>query len=358
MPRWKRYKYDTWAALALACFENDAPWVIAVDTETYGFAWDDPAFCATVSWRSPHGAMRSAYLDLDDDDHGHRLAILMEMLGAAGTWVFHNAKFDLQKLELQTALDAGWRTEKRIEDTNILHALLDENDRHGLKHLAKKLLGEETNEEEVLKKVRRKLKIKKDDGYHLLPRNVVAPYAMKDTEFTLRLYEYLRPRLPEELEPLYAQELVTMLSVMDIEARGMALDVPYLKDKKSEYGAKLMKLDIQLQKLAVDESVPPGERTVFNPNSVPQIKEAFLRLGMGIQSTDKNALTEIADTKDNHPEAGELAATLLEHRTIKKIHGTYLVGMLDEERDGIIHPNFNLTLPRTGRMSSSAASNN
>jgi DNA polymerase-1 len=209
----------------------------------------------------------------------------------------------------------------------------------------------------VLKKVRRKLKIKKDEGYHLLPREIVAPYAMKDTEFTLRLHEVLRPMVTAQgTDDLYASEVQTAIAMLDIEAHGIGVDVPYLEDAASLYGKKVMRGMLELEKMTLDKSVPKGERKPFNPNSPKQITEAFERLGVDVSSTDKNALTALADSENEN--AARLAQTLLQYRKNKKLHSTYLVGMLDEQRDGVLHPNFNLTLPRTGRMSSSGATNN
>jgi DNA polymerase I-like protein with 3'-5' exonuclease and polymerase domains len=172
----------------------------------------------------------------------------------------------------------------------------------------------------------------------------VVPYAMKDTEFTLRLYERLAPKLPDSLQELYQQEVAVALALLDVEAAGIGLDVPYLEKTASAYGVKLMRLDKALQKLA---ATPTG--SLFNPNSPKQVMEAFERRGIALSKTDKATLKTLDD---------DLAKTLLEYRNIKKMHATYLVGMLAEQKDGVIHPNFNTTLPRTGRMSSSAASNN
>lgn len=341
MPRFKRYRYDRMAQRAIEAFDQDSPTVIAVDTETSGFEWDDEAFCVTFTWRSPKNKFRSFYIDLADDPKRSR--IVRYILSDTLTWVFHNAKFDLQKLELADALPDTW---SQIEDTQILHALLDENDRHGLKYLAHKILGESTNEEKVLAKVRRKLKIKKDEGYHLLPREVVVPYAMKDTEFTLRLWEVLYPMLADQGYDLYHRELETSFALGCIEAEGIGLDLDFLRKTHSEYGVKLMKLEAKLQELARD---PENPDKVFNPNSPKQILEAFARRGITAEATDKATLADLTD---------ELAITLLEYRHIKKMHATYLTGMMNEQIDGVLHPNFNLTLPRTGRMSSSAASNN
>lgn len=356
MPRFKRYEYDKMGARTMERFNQDRPETIAIDTETEGFAWEARAFCVTLTWRGPRGIV-SAYLDLETDDHCSRLAVVRQILANTKVWVFHNAKFDLQKLLLEGCIEREWIDDARIEDTSIMHALIDENDRHSLKYLAGKVLGESTNEDKVLAKVRRKLKIKKDDGYHLLPRQVVVPYAMKDTEYTLKLYEVFMPYMAEQLK-LYRAEVATAIALLDIEANGIGIDVPYLERAASEYGKKVMRGYMELQGLAHDAAVPEGERKVFNPNSPKQIIEAFERLGVTPGSTDKAALAEIAEQEGNMPGPAHLAKTLLEYRHNKKLHSTYLLGMLKEQRDGILHPNFNLTLPRTGRMSSSAATNN
>ena len=51
MPRFKRYEYDRMGSRALERFNQDRPTIIAVDTETTGFAWEARAFCVTITWR-------------------------------------------------------------------------------------------------------------------------------------------------------------------------------------------------------------------------------------------------------------------------------------------------------------------
>lgn len=341
MPRFQRYKYGEWASARFGQLMAWPPDVLAVDTETSGVAWDDAAFCVTFSWRGRDAKLESAYIDLEFDSSGTRREMIRQVLQAAGKLVFHNCKFDLQKLHAM-GVTGDWV----VEDTQIIYSLMDENDRKGLKYLAKKILGLETNEDEYLAKVRRKLKLKKDDGYHLLPREVVAPYAMKDTEFTLLLWEKLRPQLPADLEDLYAFMIEFELALLEIEGHGIGIDVPYLKSAASDYGIKVMQGEQDLQRLTRTETGIEGN---FNPNSPKQILEAFQARGVDLESTDRATLEKLGND--------ELAVALLKYRNDKKMHSTYLVPMLKEQREGIIHPNFNTTLPRTGRMSSSGASN-
>jgi DNA polymerase I-like protein with 3'-5' exonuclease and polymerase domains len=350
MPRWKGYKYEPMATAALLRANKDTPHTVAIDTETSGFGWYDEPFCATITWLDDEDELQSFYIDLEGDGWNHRAELLKTIIGGAERWVFHNAKFDLQKLAMADALPGHWKLNHLIEDTATIYALINENDTKRLKYLANKILGESTNEEEVLKKVRRKLKLKKDDGYHLLPRNVVLPYALKDTEFTLRLYNTLRPRLPEDMDDLYLFEIGLELDLLEIEGHGIGLDIPYLTKTASEYGVKVMKGQAALVKLT--------GKADFNANSPKQITEAFAeQFGVELTSTDKETMQGIIDYKGAH-KGKALAKALLEYRSDKKLHSTYLLAMLAEQRDGIIHPNFNLTTPRTGRMSSGQATNN
>src|SRR5581483_8112883 len=123
---------------------------IAVDTDTSGLAFHDEPFCATLSWRTQEGSLRSEYVSLEGVERAVNIELLRDVLGQYGVWVFHNAKFDLQKLALIGALPAGWQQSMVIEDTQVIAKLINENERAGLKHLARTVLGEETDEEEVL----------------------------------------------------------------------------------------------------------------------------------------------------------------------------------------------------------------
>jgi glycosyltransferase involved in cell wall biosynthesis len=83
--------------------------------------------------------------------------------------------------------------------------------------------------------------MKKEDGYAPIPNEILAPYAKKDAEFTLRLYEVLRNRLPEDLRPLYEIEKALTISLLGIEARGLQIDKSYVKKQRQEYGDKIYK---------------------------------------------------------------------------------------------------------------------
>jgi len=365
VPRIREFRYTRWALAAIHAVIEDRPEIVAVDTETTGVGFYDEPFAATLTWRAPTGELRSWYFDLEEPENRDvRIMLLRDILHDTPKWVMHNSKFDLQKLRLVGAVDDEMLERVELHDTQTMYVLLDENGRKGLKHLAATVLKvDDTIEVEVksgpnkgmkkrvpkeahqLAAVRRKLKLKKEDGYHLLPREVLIPYALKDTEFTLRLYEELFPRLEalgdSRVLELYREFMELKLVLLDMEADGFKLDMDYLSEVTSEYGVKVIE--------GWDKIVDLTDWHDLNPQSPPQLLKAFAKRGLKLSSTAEAALREIDD---------DLATALLQYRSDKKIHTTYLTALLHEQRDGIVHPQFNDDAARTGRMSSSAASNN
>jgi DNA polymerase I-like protein with 3'-5' exonuclease and polymerase domains len=368
MPRLREFRYDRWASWAVGQVEQDRPGVIAYDTETTGLGFYDRPFGATVSWRAPgggassaRGELKSAYFDLEGNGWEERARALGQVLRGTPAWVAHNAKFDQQKLLLIGAITWDDIARAELHDTQTIYHLLDENGRKGLKHLAVAVLGwDDTIEVEVksgpnkgtkravpkeehrLAEARRKLKLRKDDGYHLLPREVLIPYALRDTDFTLRLYEELMPRLERKNDPAlleaYRTEMDVQLVLLRMEQDGFALDLEYLDEVTSDYGVQVME--------AWNEVVALTGNPDLNPNAPAQLLDAFRQRGQRLESTDRDTLAGLDD---------DLARAILRYRDVKKIHTTYLRPLQEEQRDGIAHPNFNPTGARSGRMSSGGA---
>lgn len=341
-----------WADVALAAWRTDRPDVLAVDTETEGVEFYDDVFCGTVTWRRPDGEPSSWYFETAEAD---TRAQLRAILVNTRVWVCHNAKFDWQKLILDGVIDRAELDRHELHDTQTIFALLDENSPKALKKLAVSVLkyrdvinvptksgknkGKDRwlpREEYLVGKVREKMGLKKEDGYHLLPREVIVPYAMRDTDFTLRLYETLYPRLEKRdprLVELYAESMERKLHLLDMESDGLGLDLPYLEETASEKGVEVMEAWGDVTTKAGFE---------LNPNSPDQIKAAFANRGIYLENTQADTLEKLTDP---------LAVALLAYRGVKKIHD-YLRELKRIQRGGIAHPNFNDDGARTGRMSS------
>jgi len=310
--------------------------LLAIDTETTGVGWYDEAFMISVAWYND--GLRTLVIDERDlsEDMWHReVDGIIEMLQETDKIIMHNAKFDIQKLcRLGIPLSV---LKDKFEDTQALAHLINEQQSTSLKYLARTVLGEGTDEDEVLKVWRRKNKIKKEEGYEPIPNEILAPYAAKDAEFTLRLYEVLRNQLPSDLQALYQIEKELTISLLGIEAKGMRIDNEYVKQQRKEYGDKLYRIKHRIGTIAGKE---------FNPQSPKQIIEYFTQRGVRVAATDKATLSKVDD---------ELARLIVELREANKIKTTYFDGLHDEVKDGILHPNFRQHGTKTGRMSSGAA---
>lgn len=308
--------------------------LLAIDTETTGVGWHDEAFMISVATRE-WSHVYDKRLCEHSKDWDEAVETVTSMLIDCDKIIMHNAKFDIQKLcRLGIPLSIF---KDKFEDTQAIAHLIDEQQSTSLKYLARTVLGEQTDEDEVLKVWRRKNKIKKEEGYEPIPNEILAPYAAKDAEFTLRLYEVLRNQMPEDLQPLYQIEKDLTLALLGIEAKGMQIDKTYVKKQRQEYGDRIYKLKRVIGNLAGEE---------FNPQSPKQILEVFAQRGLRITATDKATLSALDD---------ELAVAIVELREANKIKSTYFDGLHDEASDGILHPNFRQHGTRTGRMSSGAA---
>lgn len=332
-------------------FQDDKPAVIGVDTETEGVAFYDPAFCVTFAWKYVDPAdgdesWESHYIEIADEDYAH---VARMILMGAGTWVFHHAKFDLHKLLLAGIIGRHEITVDRFEDTEALAHLGDEHRRKGLKFLARELLGDDTDEEAELKAAMRKAKLKLEEGYHLLPRDVLIPYAKKDPVLTLQLYELLEPpvALYDDLWGLYQHEKRVTLTLLDMERRGLAIDQSYVSEQLAGFSMDIISLEARISEIVgkpIGKDVKAGE---FNPSSNPQLADYFRSKGFEADSYDKHFLKDCDDP---------LAQVLVDYRKAVKFKNTYFLALRNESKDGLLHPHFRQHGTVTGRMSSGGVS--
>ena len=311
--------------------------LLAIDTETTGVGWHDRAFMVSIAYQTTDGEIKSEVYDQRDSDTSWDTDSeeLEHYITSADRIIMHNAKFDLQKL-VNLGFPYKWFADK-FEDTQAIAHLIDEHQSTGLKFLAQKYLDETTDEDKVLKAWRRENKLKKEDGYEPIPGDILAPYARKDAEFTLRLYNLLDPFLPDDVRPLYETEKELTKALLHVEAYGMQVDRQYVTNKRKEYGDRIYKLKSRIGELAGEE---------FNPQSHQQVLKALEERGLVVSSTSKDALAGLDD---------ELAQLILQLRETNKIKATYFDALASEAVDGILHPNFRQHGTRTGRMSSGSA---
>jgi DNA polymerase-1 len=163
----------------------------------------------------------------------------------------------------------------------------------------------------------------------------------------------LAPAMAERLEaaglrPLLEEVELPLSSVLArMQARGIALDVGYLRAMAEEVRAQMAELRARIYELAGEE---------FNLNSPPQLRQIlYEKLGLspgkrtpkGQLSTDASVLEKL---RDRHP----IVEAILSWRELDKLHSTYLEALPRQvdPADGRVHTTFNQTGAATGRLSS------
>jgi len=196
---------------------------------------------------------------------------------------------------------------------------------------------------------------KKQISMSEVPLTEVAEYACEDADITLRLRNYLEPRLKTlSLWNLFTEiemPLVRVLAIM--EMNGVSLDVPKLAELSQKLAKELYELELKIYELS-------GEK--FNINSPQQLshilfeklkihKELGIRKGMKKTKTGYSTDSSVLNNLSAHP----LVKLILNYRELSKLKSTYIDALpkMINPKTGRIHTSYNQTVTATGRLSSS-----
>lgn len=330
---------------------------ITVDTETSAlYARKGYVLGISISNKENQGVYFST--DIIDIEIERRLQELFNYT----TVVMHNAKFDIHMLNY-------WFNFKfpKIEDTMLMHSILDENSSHGLKDLTNRFLPHMANYEAELDSFKADYckahgMRQGDFTYDLIPLDIIWKYAAKDTSATIQLYNLFKPKLDKNKNLTKAYNMLLDFSdvLCNIEERG----VPILTDKLSSADKELEDgINEKLEELYSYPEIKELEAesgAKFNINSYPQLRKLFFdKLGLptfhktatGAYSVDSSVMDELEKL---HPIVGSIS----ELRKLKKIKSTYIDKIRTNlDRDNRIRTNFNLHSTTSGRLSSSGTIN-
>ena len=274
--------------------------------------------------------------------------------------VFHHATGDMFQLRC-----IGIELKGPVECTFILSNLVDENYKpKDLKTLAREQLGIDTKEANRLKSTITKYKkIAEKGGYPFkwsqIPEEVMLPYALKDPEYTLKLWHYWQTPM-EESKALYEFEKSLMPIIVDMEWKGIRIDRYRCARLSREYGRKLEQLYEDMSKYIVDNKIVLGKN--FNPRSTKQIQDIVLQLGLEdkVEKSKKNNKLGIHVPKTDKTALAILSSDsvffsmLSKLRFFTKHKGTYydpLYEYYTSEKSDIAHFMMYQTGAKTGRFS-------
>ncbi len=255
----------------------------------------------------------------------------------------HNLKYDVHVLRR-----AGLPLAGRLFDTMIAEWLLNPAAPNlGLKHLAWTQLGMTMTEiGELIGRGKEQLTMDQ------VPLDKVTAYAGADVDATFRLAQVQSAALRErDLEELfYALEMPLLPVLVDMEATGVLLDVPWLEELSAELSARLQ---------ALEQTIHAMAGKTFNINSTQQLSEVlFNTLGLptrGLPKTKSGHYSTNAEVLERLRGTHPIIEAILRHRELSKLKSTYVDALpqLVNPATGRVHTSYNQTGTVTGRLSSS-----
>jgi DNA polymerase-1 len=328
--------------------------VISIDTETTGLniVKDMPLFWS-MAWGERRMCMPASTLPMFRqvfNDPNKR-------------WVFANAKYDMHIIK-----NYGLELKGECADTAVMHALLYEEAPHGLKDMARQILGWKwTDFKDTFGLSEKKDGAVAEALFRAEQQNLplLVEYASNDAYGTLKIYEKLKKELEStSTYSLYPAEFATMADIFfktempytkvlwGMERKGVRINVEYLAQILGPCQKTIADLEKEIARMA---------GRMINPNSPDQMVKLFVeemklkplkytkggKKGIKKPSVDWDFLDHY---KNEHP----LCKAMLEHRDLKKLEGTYILG-LQKRMDpyGRVHTKYNQDVARTGRLSSS-----
>jgi len=198
----------------------------------------------------------------DINDQSKILDMLVDIMTNDSKKIAHNGKFDIKNIESHW----GCKVTNFWADTMLMHYILEENKRHGLKELAATYFPEMRGYDKELKEA---LSISELDGEKFggVPVPILGQYCGLDCEVTFRLAKIFtndlatKPKLLKLWTHLY---LPLSRIYTDSEKLGVKIDVPYVKVLEKKYEVFAADKLQEVYKLAGEE---------FNLKSGPQLSK-------------------------------------------------------------------------------------
>lgn len=325
---------------------------LSLDTETTGLViWRDKPLFWSLSWGERRMLMPTSTMPFFShvfrDPHKN--------------WIFVNAKYDCHMLN-----NFGVELAGNLVDVGVMHALLYEEQPHGLKDMAHSVLGWRwTDFEDTFGR------IKEEGPGPLLLRmweenpSKLIDYASNDAYGTFKLYLKLRQELEDVYtHSLYPEKYATLWDIFrkievpftrvlfSCEREGVRVDTPYLERTEAPMQKELESIEREINKVS-------GMN--LNPNSPVQLRTYFIdKCGLHPLAYTKGGKSGVRqpsvdfDFLDHYQDQNPVAKLCLAHRDLAKVLGTYVKGLRERlDPNGRVHTRFNQDIARTGRLSSS-----
>lgn len=259
------------------------------------------------------------------------------------TKIGQNIKFDLQML-----LQYGIRLAPPLNDTMLMHYILQPERRHSMEYLSETYLEYAVIPLSALIGKKGKNQLTMRD----VPVAKATDYAAEDADITFQLYQYFLPQLQAEPEQwrLYTEIEMPLVPVLaEMEQNGVKIDAHFLQAYSKTLEQEILALESKIYQKA-------GVR--FNLNSPAQVGEVLfvkLQIPYRWKKTAKNQQFSTDEEKMNElAEEFPIVADIMEYRQVAKLQSTYVEALpaLINRKTGRVHSSFTQALTATGRLSS------
>lgn len=255
--------------------------------------------------------------------------------------VGHNIKYDLAVLKKYGVNITP------IHDTMLMSYVLEANlHGHGLDELARLHFDHQTIPFSQVAGTGAK-----QITFDYVPIDQASQYAAEDADYTLRLFDILKPQLAfSKCNTVYEYLERPLIPILvEMEARGIKVDVSVLKELSQEFAKRLQVLE---------EKIYQAAGVVFNIGSPKQLGEILfgaLKLPSAAKTKTGGFSTDVDTLNDLALQGFEIADLILEWRGLSKLQSTYIDGLSKaiNPKTGRVHTSYSMAGTSTGRLASS-----
>lgn len=252
--------------------------------------------------------------------------------------VGHNLKFDILMMKSK-----GREVYGKLWDTMLMLHVLESFERVSLLEGTKRWAPEHLKKVDLIEEWFKMNGVKRDDrNYTMLPKSLIEPYLVGDLDSTETLFKVLMEEIVKRgLLPLLEQECALIYVLVDMHMVGIKVDIDYLTELADRYISNIEKLEQIIYQSAGCE---------FDILSARQLAKILLAAGASLPLTEKGnySCSEASLQEVEHP----LAKMVVDYRHQSKFFSTYIMGLLKEQKDDIIHCDLLQHGTVTGRFSS------
>ncbi len=223
----------------------------------------------------------------------------------------------------------------RLQDTMIMHYLLQPDMRHSLGTLASSYLGR------TLPSADRKKEPTADEVRHILAARTDAVMGLAG-KFQAELEKTGAFKLYDQIE----MPLIGVLARMELE--GIRLDTSALENLSREIDRDIARLEAEIYEMA------GGSFNIASPKQLGGILFEKLRIDAKPKKTKTGQYSTSEETLSRYKHRHPIVARILEWRQLQKLKNTYIDALPKQihPRTGRIHTHFNQAVAATGRLSS------